>query len=217
LLPPLAWIVLLFYFEFCCFSNISSEGDDHGNSTADTTHSSGSSEHDKNELNHHGHDENEKQPVHKWPIRPGVHVHVNGLHALNNSGNANSSNPAEITGFSYGARNSGGSSAASDSASEKERGVDEEDLVKTTVARGTSTSDMMMRNGGSSHNETMASAIPNSNNSNAIIYFLSCFLLGMAYFLFSFCFCTNLAMTTSTPASSAASKAIKPKRKQQSK
>ena len=32
----------------------------------------------------------EKPVQHKWPIRPGVHVHVNGLHTLNNSGNTSS-------------------------------------------------------------------------------------------------------------------------------
>ena len=63
----------------------------------------------------------EKPVQHKWPIRPGVHVHVNGLHTLNNSGNATTSSssgptmvPAEkITGFSYGARNSNSGSGSS--------------------------------------------------------------------------------------------------------
>jgi hypothetical protein len=69
----------------------------------------------------------EKPVQHKWPIRPGVHVHVNGLHTLNNSGNTVNTGgagptivPAEkITGFSYGARNSNsgsGSSAGSSTA-----------------------------------------------------------------------------------------------------
>ena len=31
---------------------------------------------------------NGEKPVHKWPIRPGVHVHVNGLHPLNKSGSS---------------------------------------------------------------------------------------------------------------------------------
>ena len=28
-----------------------------------------------------------KQSRHKWPLRPGVHVHVNGLHAMHNNNN----------------------------------------------------------------------------------------------------------------------------------
>merc|ERR1719204_3010196 len=31
---------------------------------------------------------NGEKPVHKWQIRPGVHVHVNGLHPLNKSGSS---------------------------------------------------------------------------------------------------------------------------------
>ena len=69
----------------------------------------------------------EKPVQHKWPIRPGVHVHVNGLHTLNNSGNTTTASgsgptmvPAEkISGFTYGARNSNsgsGSSAGSSTA-----------------------------------------------------------------------------------------------------
>ena len=65
----------------------------------------------------------EKAVQHKWPIRPGVHVHVNGLHTLNNSGGAADSSgsahnmiPADkITGFSYGARNSGSNSTTGSS------------------------------------------------------------------------------------------------------
>ena len=43
--------------------------------------------------------------THKWPVKPGVHVHVNGLHTLGTS------NP--VSGFTYGAASS------SDSGSEK--------------------------------------------------------------------------------------------------
>ena len=99
----------------------------------------------------------ETKPVHKWPIRPGVHVHVNGLHVLNNS---NPSETTKISGFSYGARNN--STTASDTNLDKsgqdQTGSDETSRTNT-VARGTSTSDMMIR-----HNETMAG---NSNNNNA--------------------------------------------------
>ena len=100
-----------------------------------------------------------EKPVHKWPIRPGVHVHVNGLHVLNNS----NASETKISGFSYGARNN--STTASDGCSDGK--ADRADLLEdgghgdqtrttsttATVARGTSTSDMMR-----SHNETMASA-----------------------------------------------------------
>ena len=93
--------------------------------------------------------------MHKWPIRPGVHVHVNGLHVLNNSSSAS----GEITGFSYGARNS--SENHSPAVAEKSGSVEDVAASKntTTVARGTSTSDMMR------HNETMAAA---SNNNGAV-------------------------------------------------
>ena len=91
------------------------------------------------------------KPVHKWPIRPGVHVHVNGLHVLNNS----NASETKISGFSYGARNN--STTASDTNLDKDRtGLDglqqleDETSRNNTVARGTSTSDMMR------HNETMA-------------------------------------------------------------
>lgn len=87
------------------FSSSENEGDDHGNSTADTSDTSENP------------DLSEEKPVHKWPIRPGVHVHVNGLHVLNNSSSE------IVAGFTYGARSSS------------------ED-IKTTVARGTSTSDI---------------------------------------------------------------------------
>ena len=97
------------------------------------------------------------KPVHKWPIRPGVHVHVNGLHVLNNS----NASETKISGFSYGARNN--STTASDTNLDKDRtGLDglqqleDETSRNNTVARGTSTSDMMR------HNETMASAQNNS-------------------------------------------------------
>ena len=100
-----------------------------------------------------------EKPVHKWPIRPGVHVHVNGLHVLNNS----NASETKISGFSYGARNNsttasdGGSDGKADRADLLEDGGHGDQTRTTsttaTVARGTSTSDMMR-----SHNETMASA-----------------------------------------------------------
>ena len=101
------------------------------------------------------------KPVHKWPIRPGVHVHVNGLHVLNNS----NASETKISGFSYGARNN--STTASDTNLDQKdqprtNGLDglqleDETSRNNTVARGTSTSDMIR-----GHNETMASAQNNS-------------------------------------------------------
>lgn len=85
--------------------------------------------------------------MHKWPIRPGVHVHVNGLHVLNSS-----SGSTEITGFSYGAR----------AHSETE---------KSTMARGTSTHDMCHNE---TSTTTTLSQPPNEavNNSNTLIFLL---------------------------------------------
>ena len=49
------------------------------------------------------------QPVHKWPLRPGVHVHVNGLTTLTGSDNKINH---QINGFSYGAKTSRSSSSS---------------------------------------------------------------------------------------------------------
>jgi len=49
------------------------------------------------------------QPVHKWPLRPGVHVHVNGLNTLTGSDNKINH---QISGFSYGAKTSRSSSSS---------------------------------------------------------------------------------------------------------
>jgi len=50
------------------------------------------------------------QPVHKWPLRPGVHVHVNGLNTL--TGGTNAKINHQINGFSYGAKTSRSSSSS---------------------------------------------------------------------------------------------------------
>jgi len=69
------------------------------------------------------------QPVHKWPLRPGVHVHVNGLNTLTGGPVASGQgavaattvassklNPHhQISGFSYGAAKSSRSSSSSGS------------------------------------------------------------------------------------------------------
>ena len=67
---------------------------------------------------------------HKWPIRPGVHVHVNGLHTLNNSSGDNPAASVEISGFTYGARNSSsvGGGSGSDSASNQDQSQTTEEI-----------------------------------------------------------------------------------------
>ena len=182
--------VLLYFLVFAFFS--SDGDDDNGNSTADTTSS------EKSDLAAASEAANALtapaassadggKPVHKWPIRPGVHVHVNGLHMLNNS-----TTSGEISGFTYGARNN--SSVASDTASEKDRGVEESEIEKTTVARGTSTSDMgpqddPMASTMASTKKTIASETAH-NNSNVLIFFLIYAMHDFSFlcFFFSLCF-----------------------------
>jgi hypothetical protein len=65
------------------------------------------------------------QPIHKWPLRPGVHVHVNGLNTLTGgpaaglqaqaTAAASSKLNHQINGFSYGATKSSRSSSSSGS------------------------------------------------------------------------------------------------------
>ena len=64
------------------------------------------------------------QPVHKWPLRPGVHVHVNGLNTLTGgpsggvpvaAATTNGKLNHQISGFSYGATKSSRSSSSSGS------------------------------------------------------------------------------------------------------
>ena len=50
------------------------------------------------------------QQVHKWPLRPGVHVHVNGLNTL--TGGTDSKINHQISGFTYGAKTSRSSSSS---------------------------------------------------------------------------------------------------------
>ena len=160
----------LLYFLILPF--FSSDGDDdNGNSTADTTSSEKSdlaaSEVANNAMTANATSSADGKPVHKWPIRPGVHVHVNGLHMLNNSTNSGE----QISGFTYGARNN---SSVSDTASEKDRGCEESEVEKITVARGTSTSDMAHDDPATasmaSNKKTIASETAH-NNSNALIIF----------------------------------------------
>ena len=142
-----------FFVLFCAVYFSSEADDDHGNSTADTTSS------EKSEAALEACPDN--KPVHKWPIRPGVHVHVNGLHMLNNSRSS-----GEISGFTYGARNN--SSVASDSASEKDRAVEESEVEKCTVARGTSTTnDIMTSQQQQQQNETMPASTSTKNTTMA--------------------------------------------------
>ena len=50
------------------------------------------------------------QQMHKWPLRPGVHVHVNGLNTL--TGGQDSKINHQISGFTYGAKTSRSSSSS---------------------------------------------------------------------------------------------------------
>ena len=123
--------------------------------------------------------------MHKWPIRPGVHVHVNGLHVLNSS-----SGSTEITGFSYGAR----------AHSETE---------KSTMARGTSTHDMCHNE----TSTTTLSQPPNEavNNSNTLIFLL----LVLLAILLILCLPPHLDADTSnsnTNNNTTTTKVVKPKR-----
>ena len=74
--------------------------------------------------------------VHKWPLRPGVHVHVNGLNTLTGSDNKLHH---QITGFSYGAKtsrssSSSGSDWASNTSSNPELNSDTSDPSKRRLA-----------------------------------------------------------------------------------
>ena len=169
-----------YIFFFMLYIYFSSEADDdHGNSTADTTSSEKSEAIMEATAASNNSTTTTDKPVHKWPIRPGVHVHVNGLHMLNNS-----STSGEISGFTYGARNN--SSVASDTASEKDRGVDEvacgvnqcSDAASTVANRGTSTNDITSNHqkeistnhqqAASSKNAMTSEAIHNNSNTHFI-------------------------------------------------
>ena len=122
----------------------------------------------------------EKQVQHKWPIRPGVHVHVNGLHTLNNSGNAPTSGgagptmvPAEkITGFSYGARNSNsgsGSSAGStancdDISNAGSSTTGHDDIVPSTATLNINHKEVMARGTSTERNQPSVSVASNTIN-----------------------------------------------------
>ena len=177
---------LVFRLRFCILPLSSSEGDDHGNSTADTSDSSEKST------------DGSEKPVHKWPIRPGVHVHVNGLHVLNSS-----SGSTEITGFSYGARHG------------------HSETEKSTMARGTSTHDMCSphnQSSSSSEGTTTPSQPPNEavNNSNTPYFFVfPCPFLLLAILLILCFLPPHLDADTSnsnTNNTTTTTKVVKPKR-----
>ena len=75
-----------------------------------------------------------------------MHVHVNGLHVLNNSNN----NGGEITGFTYGARKDDANHPHPD-----------QPVVVQKVARGTSTTDMQQQ-----HNHNTKMEAEEDDNSN---------------------------------------------------
>ena len=179
--------IFLFLYVMYIYVYFSSEADDdHGNSTADTTSSEKSEalmEAAQATTAASANNSTDK-PVHKWPIRPGVHVHVNGLHMLNNS----STSGEQISGFTYGTKNNSSVCASSDTASEKDRGVDEvacsgvnqcSDTGTGTVAnRGTSTNDIITSNHHKDSTNHQQAASKNAmtseaihNNSNTYFYF----------------------------------------------
>ena len=82
-------------------------------------------------------DHSGQPPVHKWPLRPGVHVHVNGLNTLTGS-TTKLNHP--INGFSYGAKtsrssSSSGSDWASNTSSNQDLNTDSESKHKTLTNR----------------------------------------------------------------------------------
>ena len=181
--------IFLFLYVMYIYVYFSSEADDdHGNSTADTTSSEKSEalmEAAQATTAASANNSTDK-PVHKWPIRPGVHVHVNGLHMLNNS----STSGEQISGFTYGTKNNSSVCASSDTASEKDRGVDEvacsgvnqcSDTGTGTVAnRGTSTNDIITSNHhkdstnhqqAASKNAMTSEAIHNNSNTHSLFSF----------------------------------------------
>jgi hypothetical protein len=102
------------------------------------------------------------KPVHKWPIRPGVHVHVNGLHALGGISTVNAA-PTDISGFSYGAKNSTGGSGSETSHNDSGNPIPNsgDDSEPEKVAKGTCTDST------ESVNKEKAGQNINNNNNNA--------------------------------------------------
>ena len=180
-----------YIFFFMLYIYFSSEADDdHGNSTADTTSSEKSEalmEAAQATTAASANNSTTDKPVHKWPIRPGVHVHVNGLHMLNNS----STSGEQISGFTYGTKNNSSVCAGSDTASEKDRGVDEvacsgvnqcsETGTGTVANRGTSTNDIIASSNhqkdqtnhqqAASKNAMTSEAIHNNSNTHSLFSF----------------------------------------------
>ncbi len=132
---------------------------------------------EKPENNENGKGQTGTKPVHKWPIRPGVHVHVNGLHTLggiSTVAGGSIKNP-DISGFSYGAKNSAscsGSDSASNTSqndpanpvSEPDGGSDpvpdNDEEEPSKIARGTSTDSKENLN----KSENISSNANNNNN-----------------------------------------------------
>ena len=117
-------------------------------------------------------DDSGSKPVHKWPIRPGVHVHVNGLHAL--GGIATVAGGSVAPGFSYGAKNSTGSSGSETSQNDSGNPVPEpvsepvpkDESGNDKVAKGTSTdSSQILNNNSAMNNNTIHS--PNNTHGNS--------------------------------------------------
>ena len=196
--------IFLFLYVMYIYVYFSSEADDdHGNSTADTTSSEKSEalmEAAQATTAIASANNSTDKPVHKWPIRPGVHVHVNGLHMLNNS----STSGEQISGFTYGTKNNSSVCASSDTASEKDRGVDEvacsgvnqcsETGTGTVANRGTSTNDIITSNHQKDSTNHQQAASKNAmtseaihNNSNTYFYF-PIFKFFFSFFVHEFLF-----------------------------
>ena len=103
------------------------------------------------------------KPVHKWPIRPGVHVHVNGLHTLGGISTVNVA-PTDISGFSYGAKNSTGGSGSETSHNDSGNPIPTsgDDSEPEKLAKGTCTDSTE-----SDNNEKVSQNNNNNNNNNA--------------------------------------------------
>ena len=167
-------VFLCFIILFLCFFALFSSPDVHPQQTVT---SQKPDKPDKPENNENGKGQTGTKPVHKWPIRPGVHVHVNGLHTLggiSTVAGGSIKNP-DISGFSYGAKNSAscsGSDSASNTSqndpanptSEPDGGSDpvpeHDEEEPSKMARGTSTDSKENLN----KTENISSNANNNNN-----------------------------------------------------
>ena len=115
------------------------------------------------------------KPVHKWPIRPGVHVHVNGLHPLNKSGARSPVGSDDCGGSGPPPSSSSSSKAAS---------------LNRSVNRGTSTDNSQV---GSKKSKTKGSVeLRNKGELCSDLTYLVLILQEMAFTNCSYSFIVNL-------------------------